>query len=100
VLDIAPALAAAEEMLFNPEEMHDARRALARAIDRVAGFLEMPPLVLAMEIERCHRNTERHVSKPGKTAETAEAESAPAEPTAEPATEPQQDSLEAPSVAQ
>jgi hypothetical protein len=48
-------LANAEEMLFEPDEIHDARRALARAIDRVAGFLEISPIELATEIERHHR---------------------------------------------
>jgi len=55
ILDIVPMLAAAEEMIFNEGEIHDARRAFARTIDRAAGFLEVTPLVLAIEIERHHR---------------------------------------------
>lgn len=56
VLDIVPMLAAAEEMIFNEGDMHDARRAFARTIDRAAGFLEVTPLTLAIEVERHHRD--------------------------------------------
>lgn len=55
ILEIAPDLAAAEEMLFEGHDSHDGRRAFARAVDRIAGFLEITPLTLALEIERCHR---------------------------------------------
>jgi hypothetical protein len=57
LLDIVPQLSDAEEMLFAGQESHDRRRAMARAIDRVAGFLEVPPLTLALEIERQRRET-------------------------------------------
>lgn len=59
ILEIAPDLAAAEEMLFEGYDDHDGRRAFARAIDRISGFLEITPLTLALEIERCHREA-RH----------------------------------------
>ena len=55
ILELAPSLASAEEMLFNEHDTHDNRRAFARAIDRIAGNLEVLPLTLALEIERCHR---------------------------------------------
>jgi DNA-binding cell septation regulator SpoVG len=55
ILEIAPTIAAAEEMLFDENDTHDNRRAFARAIDRIAGFLEVLPITLALEIERCHR---------------------------------------------
>lgn len=55
ILEIAPDLAATEEMLFEGHDTHDGRRAFARAIDRISGFLEVTPLTLALEIERCHR---------------------------------------------
>lgn len=54
MLEIVPQLSDAEEMLFAEQETHDRRRAMSRAIDRIAGFLEVPPLTLAIEIER-HR---------------------------------------------
>jgi hypothetical protein len=58
LLGIVPQLSDAEEMLFAEQENHERRRAMARAIDRVASFLEVPPLTLAIEIER-HRLTSR-----------------------------------------
>lgn len=54
LLRIVPQLSDAEEMLFSEHETHDRRRTMARAIDRIASFLEVPPLMLALEIER-HR---------------------------------------------
>jgi hypothetical protein len=54
ILQIVPQLSDAEEMLFAEQKTHDRRRAMARAIDRIAGFLEVQPLMLAIEIER-HR---------------------------------------------
>lgn len=92
VLDIAPTLAAAEEMLFDPSELHDARRALARAIDRVAGFLEMPPLVLAMEIERAHRSHGHAAQQEQKREAAKEAAEADSD-------KPAEEALEEPSVA-
>ncbi|MEO6906812.1 MAG: hypothetical protein ABI210_02885, partial [Abditibacteriaceae bacterium] len=47
-----PALADAEDVLFHGEESHEARRTMARAMERVSTFLEVPPYVLAMEVER------------------------------------------------
>lgn len=58
VLDIAPSLADAEEMLFGDQASHEAQRAMARVIDRIATFLDVPPLTLALEIER-HRRANR-----------------------------------------
>ena len=55
ILDIVPSLADAEEMLFPEPDSHESKRAMARVIDRVAGFLEVPPLTLALEIERHRR---------------------------------------------
>ena len=55
LLDIAPTLADAEEMLFPDPDAHDARRTMSRALDRVAGFLDVQPIVLAIEVERCRR---------------------------------------------
>jgi hypothetical protein len=52
LLQIVPQLSDAEDMLFSEQDTHDRRRAMARAIDRIAAFLEVPPLTLAIEIER------------------------------------------------
>jgi hypothetical protein len=55
ILDIVPQLSDAVDMLFPEDEGHDAGRVLARSIDRVATFLDLPPLTLALEMERYHR---------------------------------------------
>lgn len=55
MLDMVPSLADAEEMLFNDAQTREGRRAMSRAIDRIATFLEVPPLTLALEIERYRR---------------------------------------------
>jgi hypothetical protein len=55
MLDIVPSLADAEEMLFKDVETRESRRAMSRATDRIATFLEVPPLTLALEIERYRR---------------------------------------------
>lgn len=55
MLDMVPSLADAEEMLFNDSQTREGRRAMSRAIDRIATFLEVPPLTLALEIERYRR---------------------------------------------
>lgn len=55
LLDIVPSLADAEEMLFRDHESREGRRAMSRATDRIATFLEVPPLTLALEIERYRR---------------------------------------------
>jgi hypothetical protein len=52
MLEIVPQLADIEEMLFAEQESHERRRSMARAIDRIASFLDVPPFVLALEIER------------------------------------------------
>ncbi|RYX85315.1 hypothetical protein EON83_06890 [bacterium] len=57
VLDIAPSLADAEDMLFGEHDCRESRRAMSRVIDRIAGFLEVPPVMLALEIERHRRTT-------------------------------------------
>lgn len=55
ILDIVPSLADAEEMLFPDPNSHEARRSIARALDRVASFLEVTPVALALEVERYRR---------------------------------------------
>lgn len=52
MLELVPQLADIEEMLFAGQETHDRRRSMARAIDRIASFLEVSPFTLALEIER------------------------------------------------
>lgn len=60
LLDIAPSLADAEDMLFGDEPpSRETRRAIARVLDRIAAFLEVPPLTLALEVERHRRATGR-----------------------------------------
>lgn len=69
LLEIVPQLSDTEEMLFAEQETHDRRRSMARAIDRIAGFLEVPALTLAIEIER-HRlaGVASEKAQQGKTA--------------------------------
>lgn len=56
VLDIAPSLCDAEDMLFGDEgHSRETRRAMARVLDRIANFLEVPPVTLALEVERHRR---------------------------------------------
>jgi hypothetical protein len=64
LLDIAPTLADAEEMLFPDPDAHDARRAMSRALDRVAGFLDIQPILLAIEVERCRRQPRGSKERP------------------------------------
>lgn len=64
LLDIAPQLADAQEMLFPDPDSHDSRRQISRLIDRIAGFLEVTPLMLSIEVERHRRNS--HVNAPKK----------------------------------
>lgn len=54
MLQIVPQLADIEEMLFAEQDTHDRRRSMARAMDRIASFLEVPSFTLALEVER-HR---------------------------------------------
>jgi hypothetical protein len=56
LLAVLPSLADAEDMLFHGEETHEARRTMARALERVSTFLEVPPYVLALEVERYRAN--------------------------------------------
>lgn len=62
MLEIVPSLGDAAEMLFHDPEAHEARRIMARAMDRVAGFLDIPVIHLAIEVERYRREM-----KPKKT---------------------------------
>ena len=72
LLKIVPQLSDAEDMLFSEHETHDRRRAMARAIDRVASFLEVPPLTLAIEVERCRlANQEARAVRKVEAQETA-----------------------------
>ncbi len=73
MLDLVPSLADAEEMLFEDPNTHDARRALARTFDRVAGFLEIPPFTLALEIERYRREHSDANKREEPAAEKTEA---------------------------
>lgn len=57
LLAVLPSLADAEDMLFRGEENHEARRIMARALERIAAFLEVPPYALALEVERYRANT-------------------------------------------
>ncbi len=63
VLDIAPSLADAEDMLFGEHDSRESRRAMSRVIDRVAVFLDVPPITLSIEIER-HRRANSHPAPP------------------------------------
>jgi hypothetical protein len=85
MLDVVPSLADAEEMLFPDPDSHDARRAMARVIDRVANFLEVLPVTLAIEVERYRREQYSHIKhqkapEPGaKPAASPDAAEPPAE---------------------
>ena len=63
ILDTAAQLGDAIDMLFPDQQTHEAGRALTRTIDRIAGFLEIPPVNLAMEIERHQRLHGMHANK-------------------------------------
>ncbi len=53
LLEVAESLSDAQEMLFeDAAESHAGRRAMARVIDRVSHFLDVEPMLLALEIER------------------------------------------------
>jgi hypothetical protein len=56
VLDVAASLADAEEALFAEADTRDGKRAMSRVIDRISTFLEVPPLTLALEVERSRRS--------------------------------------------
>ena len=56
MLEVASSLSDAQEMLFeDATETHSGRRSMARVIDRIAHFLDIDPMLLAIEIERCNR---------------------------------------------
>ena len=58
ILEIAVSLADAQEMLFEEEDAahsHKGRRAMSRVIDRISHFLDVDPMILALEIERNNR---------------------------------------------
>ncbi len=57
LLEIAESLSDAQEMLFeDANTTHSGRRSMARVIDRVSHFLDVDPMLLAIEIERSNRN--------------------------------------------
>jgi hypothetical protein len=78
LLELVPSLVDAEEMLFPDREAHEARRAMARALDRIAGFLDVTPFVLALEVERWRRD---HYQPRKITDEAGEPDTAEPEPT-------------------
>jgi hypothetical protein len=55
LLEIVSGLADAEEMLFDDVDTREAKKAMGRVVDRIASFLEVPPMTLALEIERYRR---------------------------------------------
>ena len=60
LLEIAESLSDAQEMLFeDAAATHTGRRAMARVIDRVSHFLDVEPMLLALEIERNNRKKQR-----------------------------------------
>ncbi len=59
ILQIAESLSDAQEMLFEgAAESHAGRRAMSRVIDRVANYIDVEPMLLAIEIER-HTRTQK-----------------------------------------
>ena len=62
VLEIAVSLADAQEMLFEEDASgsHSGRRAMSRVIDRIAHFLDVDPMLLALEVERNNRARKKH----------------------------------------
>ena len=60
LLEIAESLSDAQEMLFeDATATHTGRRAMARVIDRISHFLDVEPMLLAIEIERNNRKKQR-----------------------------------------
>lgn len=57
LLAVVPAMADAEDMLFHGDKSHESRRTMARALERISTFLEVPSYVLALEVERYRANT-------------------------------------------
>ena len=52
MLEIVPLLADTADMLFPNRHTHEARRAMTRAIDRIAIYIDIPALNIAIEVER------------------------------------------------
>lgn len=79
ILDVVPSLADAEDMLFADPDSHEARRSMARALDRVASFLEVTPVMLALEVERHrrHNHQARAALSPAELQSSAPQESSP-----------------------
>ncbi len=69
ILDIVPLLSDTFDMLFPDRDSHDSGRAIARTIDRVANFIDLAPLPLALEIERYHRTQHSPRSEPQQQSE-------------------------------
>jgi hypothetical protein len=59
ILDVAATLADAEDMLFNEAETREGKRVMSRIVDRIATFLDVPSITLAIEIERYRRATKK-----------------------------------------
>jgi hypothetical protein len=74
LLDFVPLISDASDMLFTDPEAHEARRILARTIDRIASFLEIHAMTLAIEIER-YRREHSTTAKRNKAATEREAPS-------------------------
>jgi len=70
MLQLVPQLADIEDMLFAEQDTHERRRAMARALDRIASFLEVLPFTLALEVER-HRMT-MHQTTPSSAPQPSE----------------------------
>lgn len=68
MLDVVPSLGDATEMLFHDPDTHEARRIMARALDRVANFIDVPPVMLALEVERYRREQKAKPLPPRTTA--------------------------------
>ncbi len=59
ILDIAASLADAEDMLFSEADTREGKRVMSRIVDRISTFLDVPPITLAIEIERHRRQTKK-----------------------------------------
>jgi DNA-binding cell septation regulator SpoVG len=75
LFEVVPSLADAEDMLFPDPESHEARRSMARAIDRVASFLEVTPVMLALEVERHRREHPVRTHRPAPIVHSQEEQS-------------------------
>lgn len=77
MLQIVPQLADIEEMLFAEQDTHDRRRSMARAIDRIASFLEVLPFTLALEVERYRVLPHQTSGRAGNSSDSTEPPSSP-----------------------